>query len=112
MAIQSVGWLITAKHFSIIRSLVVIDMFSMSRRFVLRLNKCFLKCMIDVAIGEAVKRLNNSSAMDKQSSAIRELFIGRDVLVVLPTGSGKSLCYAALPKVFDIVKADTDSHPL
>ena len=38
-----------------------------------------------------------------QTSAIKEFMSGRDMLVVLPSGSGKSLCYAALPYVFDIL---------
>ncbi len=55
------------------------------------LNAYLPKTSIDAAIGEAVPRLQYSRATEKQTSAIREFVAGRDVLVVLPTGGGKSL---------------------
>ena len=48
---------------------------------------------IDVVGIEALKPL--------QREAIRTFALGRDVFVCLPTGFGKSLCYALLPLVFD-----------
>ena len=45
-----------------------------------------------------------TSLRQKQKDAVIEFIHGRDVFVSLPTGSGKSLCYAILPKVFDILR--------
>ena len=45
-----------------------------------------------------------ASLRDKQKESILGFVRGRDVFVSLPTGSGKSLCYSILPKVFDRVK--------
>ena len=45
-------------------------------------------------LGEALERFFGFSAFLKgQDEAIRSLLSGRDVVVIMPTGSGKSLCY-------------------
>ena len=41
---------------------------------------------------------------EKQIEAIDTFVRGKDVFVSLPTGYGKSIIYASLPSVFDIVK--------
>ena len=74
-----------------------------------RLNASFPRPTIDRAIAEAVWKLDYSRAPDDQANAIREFVAGRDVFVTLPTGSGKSLCYAALPFVFDFLRAQSES---
>ncbi len=40
---------------------------------------------------------------------IKAFIDGRDIFVSLPTGSGKSLCYFALPYTFDILRGATSS---
>ena len=35
---------------------------------------------------------------------IRAFVSGKDVFVMLPTGSGNSLCYVAVPLVFDFLR--------
>ena len=50
------------------------------------------KAVSSGALQVGYKKLNH-----RQNEAVKEFVSGRDVFVSLPTGSGKSLCYAVLP---------------
>ena len=56
---------------------------------------------VDSAIAKSFEKLGFVS--EEQRVAIKAFVNGRDVFVCLPTGFGKSLCYASLPVVFDIL---------
>ena len=49
----------------------------------------------------AAKKLGYDQLRDLQRKVILEFVKGNDVFGVLPTGYGKSLCYACLPDLFD-----------
>ena len=48
--------------------------------------------------------LGYAAATTDQDKAVREFLQGKDVFVSLPTGEGKSLCFATLLAVFDFLK--------
>ena len=56
-------------------------------------------------ISLAVQALGYEEATCEQRESIKNFVLGRDVFVSIPTGTGKSLCYAALPLVFDNIRA-------
>ena len=56
---------------------------------------------IECAIYTAVRKAKIQELKREQRSAIYDFVSGRDVIVLLPTGYGKSFCYALLPAVFD-----------
>ena len=60
---------------------------------------------IDAAIDAAMQVFCLKSLKYQQREAIREFVSGRDVFVSLPTGFGKSYCYALLPTVFDNLRS-------
>ena len=59
-----------------------------------------LRAIVSTAIG----RLGYDMLKPRQEAALLSLLGERDVFVSLPTGYGKSLCYAALPAVFDSLR--------
>ena len=62
---------------------------------------------ISAAITDSMSLVGVEEPKKEQSQAIRSFVSGRDVFVALPTGYGKSFCYALLPLVFDRLRAAT-----
>ena len=62
-----------------------------------------MEISIDNAIDVAAARLGYEEVKSEQREAVRAIVNEKDVFVSLPTGYGKSLCYAMLPFVFDSV---------
>ena len=56
---------------------------------------------VERAIHSACDHLGVQSLKEKQKEAIKAIIAHQDVFICLPTGYGKSLCYALLPLVFD-----------
>ena len=56
---------------------------------------------LDILIEETAALLGYQSLKEEQKKAVKAFVEGKDVFVSLPTGYGKSLCYALLPLVFD-----------
>ena len=56
-------------------------------------------------VTEAGKELGYPIMKPEQLEVVEPLLKGRDVFAILPTGFGKSLCYACLPGVFGKVYA-------
>ena len=56
---------------------------------------------LSVIIDEAATSLGYTHLKDEQKKALHAFISGKDAFVSLPTGYGKSLCYALLPSVFD-----------
>ena len=53
------------------------------------------------ALAIAAQALGYSTLKDKQIEVVRKFLEGHDVFGVLPTGYGKSICFACLPLIFD-----------
>ena len=59
---------------------------------------------IQRAISDATVALGYAELRQQQKVVVEHFVKGRDVFASLPTGSGKSLCYCVLPRVFDILR--------
>ena len=83
------------------------------RVLVPRIDDRFEEPFIDVAILEGFQKLGYDRPTQEQAQAVRRFMLGSDVLVMLPTGSGKSLCYASLLYIFDSLRwsaGEKDAH--
>ena len=56
----------------------------------------------------AAKSLGYKKLRDLQMEVILSLVMGKDVFAILPTGYGKSLCYASLPLLLDHLYQPTE----
>jgi len=61
---------------------------------------------------EAGRRLGYQYMKPEQVDVVVKILQGRDVFAILPTGFGKSLCYACLPSAFDILLKQESGHSL
>lgn len=52
-------------------------------------------------ITKCIQKLGYSELKQEQLKVVMAFISGRDVFAILPTGYGKTLCYACLPLVFD-----------
>ena len=59
---------------------------------------------LEEVVRSAGSTIGISNLTMDQENAICSFVRGKDVFVCLPTGSGKSLCYAILPLVFDTIR--------
>ena len=64
-----------------------------------------VKDAFDFALG----KLGYEKLRPEQDKVLRAFVSGRDVFAALPTGYGKSLCFALLPVVFDRLRGKSSS---
>lgn len=64
------------------------------------------------AIGASARLIGYESVKERQKEALLEFVKGRDVFVCLPTGYGKSICFALLPLIFDRLRGKSGSITL
>ena len=63
-------------------------------------------------IREAAEELGYCDMKPEQLQVVLKFVKGRDVFAVLPTGFGKSLCYACLPLAFDSILKNERGHSI
>ena len=59
------------------------------------------KSAVVAAVREAALSMGYQHLKEKQIEAASQVLFGKDTFVALPTGYGKSIVYALLPRAFD-----------
>ena len=57
----------------------------------------------NAAVAEVCRRMELRPLLEKQLEALNTFVSGKDTFVALPTGYGKSIIFAVLPLLFDIL---------
>ena len=69
-----------------------------------RLREKFPVEVVKAAVLFGMQALGYDEPTDQQMHILQAFWFGSDVFACLPTGSGKSLCYAALPSAFGYLR--------
>jgi len=64
----------------------------------------------NAAVSEVCRRMELRPLKPKQMEALSTFLSGRDTFVALPTGYGKSIIFAVLPLLFDILFGKADMN--
>ena len=70
------------------------------------------KDRVQTCVLQAAQELGYSSMKPAQVEVVLNFVRGRDVFAILPTGFGKSLCYACLPAAFDAINKKERGHSI
>lgn len=73
----------------------------MEKVYVPRLGFTVALSFLRQAIAESIRELGYNKPTPDQEESVLSFVSGRDVFISLPTGSGKSVCFACTPLVFD-----------
>ena len=75
-----------------------------------RLREKFPVEVVKAAVLYGVQALGYDEPTEEQMRILRAFLVGSDVFACLPTGSGKSLCYAALPSAFGYLRSQSKGN--
>ena len=89
-----VGW----GQFAVPFSSIILNVMYMSGQMLVK------DTQLEVAIEETRIAMSYTELKEKQREAITAFVRGRDTIVLLPTGYGKSIIFSMLPLVFDKLK--------
>ena len=84
------------------------DADSERKLFAPRLKRDIVERDLSISLLRSFQALGYDRPTEDQKAVITKFVSGHDVFAVLPTGSGKSMCFVTLPLVFENLKEPTD----